>query len=339
MPERSFLTQVIQLAPEATPGTLLAATRRLQTIDFATNPQTSVEKFRPQGFKFDTVVAENREWVEAGLKISPTYTELIYPLSSVINNTSVPTGAPTTIVDGLTDTTGRLWTFEPSTSNPDTPQTFSVEQGSSVRAHRFGNVILTDFGFKFTREKTEMSGKAIAQALVDNFTLTAGTTTLPLIPITGNQLTVYLDTTSGGLGTTKIARLFDFDLQLGGRFGPIWPVDASLASFATTVETEPKASIKVIVEADTYGMGTLLPLARNSGTMFLRLLAVGPNIYTGGVTVNYQLRWDFAVKIEAIGAFSNQQGTYALEYTFDIVHDATWGKATHCELTNKQSTL
>ncbi len=339
MAERSFITQVVQVGMEdvSTPGTLVVATRRMQTLDVALKIMPKVEGFRPQGFKFDTVEATNQEWTEGTLKIGPTYTELIYPFSSVINNPAM--GQPVTIMDGLTDTTGRRWVFESSSSDPDTPLTMTIEQGSSVRAQRAGNFIVSDYSQKWSREKIEMSGKALASLFVDNHALTGGTTTLPLVPIIGEQCDVYLDATYGGLGTTKLGRFFSGDLQIASRFGAFWVCDSSLPSFAGTVETEPKHTIKVIVEADASGMSTLLPLLRNNNTMFLRVKFTGPNIYTGGVTVNYGLQQDFAVKVTGGGEFTNQQGIYGVEFDFTVVHDSGWGKALHWELVNKLTAL
>lgn len=335
MAERSTITQVVQFGMEntSTPGTAVAATKRMQTLDVTTGIKASVDAFRPSGFKFSTLLSTQREWTELDMKGAPTFSELIYPLASILKSVT-----PTTILDTAIDTTGRLWTFSPSTTTPDTVQTFTIEQGSSVRAHRMPGCIFTDFMFKFTREKAEMSGKILAGKVEDGFTLSGGTTSNPLIPITANQISVYLDTTSAGLGTTKLGRLFSGELGMASRFGPVWVVDAALPSYATTVETVPKLSFKTTVEADAAGMALLTDMRANT-TKFLRILATGPNIYTGGVVVNYSLQIDMAVSVKQPEAFKDEQGVYAIGFEMEGIHDATWGKAIEVKLTNKQTAL
>lgn len=339
MADRSSITQVVQLGVETTPGTGVAATVKMAAMDIQTQVENSTDIFRPAGFKYTTVTALEREWVSASMKGQPTYTEIIYPLASVIVAPTV-----TQFMDGLTATGVYKWVFESSTSAPDTVKTYTIEQGSSVRMQKFTNGVFSDFDFNFTREKVDMSGKLLGQA-IDNTNpgLTGSLSALALIPITANQFTVFLDTTSGGLGTTKLAKLFDYKFSLSGRLGPIWVVDSSLTSFVGTVETVPKQTVKIIVEADSQGMA-LLDLMRASTTYFMRVLSKGASLYSAGIyagasALKYQYQQDMAVQVVDTGAYTDQQGVYAIEFTFETVHDATWGKAMHIEVQNKISAL
>jgi hypothetical protein len=165
---------------------------------------------------------------------------------------------------------------------------------------------------------------------------------IPLVPIQATQLTVFLDTTSASLGTTKMPRLFDFKYDLTNRYGAVWVVDASQPSYVAVVELVPKQTVKVIVEADTAGMA-LLQLLRNDNTRFMRVLAKGATLYSSGIYVatplTYRYQQDMAVKVTEVGTFSDQQGVYAIEFTFEVFHDATWGKAAHFEIDNKVQSL
>lgn len=337
MAERSTITQVVQLGMEVTPGTPVAATKRLQTLDFQTKVMSNEDHFRPAGYKFETITAQEREWTEAPVRGQPTYTEIVYPLSSVITKAT-----PSTILDGATDTTGRKWVFEPSTSSPDDPQSFTVEQGSSVRAHQYAQAMFREFGLNFTREKLDMSGALLARSISDNFVLTGGTTSVPLVPMLAKQFSVYLDNTAAGLGTTKLGRLFTGAFALGARFGPVWVVDSALPSYADTVETVPTLNFKLLVEANTQGMA-LLDYLRSGATYFLRIEALGPDIYAAGVfAVNhlkYRFTLDMAVEVTTPEPFSDHQGVYAVGFTMTGVHDAAWGKAMHVEVVNKQTAL
>lgn len=339
MAERSALTQVVQLGIETTPGTAVAATKKLAAIDIETKVENATDMFRPAGFKFTTVTGENKEWVSANIKGQPTYTEIIYPLSSVI--VSPPTA--TQFMDGGTPTTVYKWVFEPSTSAPDTLKTFTLEQGDSVRAHKFTNGAITEFNMNFNRDKVELGGKLVGQLLTDGITLTGSLSSVALVPIQGEQFSVYLDTTSGGLGVTKLTRVFDCKFSLTNRIGPFWTVDAAQASFAGTVELVPKVTFKATVETDAAGMA-LLGYLRTNVTYFLRFVAQGATLYNAGVfagaaALRYQYQQDMAVNVVAVSPFTDHEGIYAAEFEFEVVHDPTWGKALHIEVQNKLATL
>ncbi len=336
MAERSTVTQVVQLGLEVTPGTSVAATKKLASVDVTSDLQFTIDAFRPAGFKYDTVTATEKEWVDLSFKGQPTYTEMIWLLASLIK---VPS-APTTILNGASaDTGGRRWTFEPSTSSPDTPQTFTIEQGSSVRAHKMTYGLITEMAMNFTRDKNEMSGKGIAQGITDGITLSSGgVTQLDLVPITSAQICVYIDSTSAALGTTKLGRLFMGNPSLGSRYNPVWAVDCSAPSFSTHVETPNTSGWKMMVEADAAGMAYLTG-ARSNTTYFLRILANGPVIYNAAAPyiatpLTYSFQWDMAVKISDVQPFSDHEGVYAVGFDFVTVHDATWGKAQHIEVVN-----
>ncbi len=321
MPERSAITQAVQIGVEVTPGTAVAATRRLGSIGFSIGPKVTTRNQRPTGQKYPTLAILGKEWGEAELEGSPVYTELPYPLASLM---SAPTVVQ--ILDGATPTGAYLWTFNSSPYDDDTPKTFTVEQGSSFRAHRVSNAVLTELSVAWSREEIELSGNWITRAIEDGITLTASPTSLPQVPVKPAELSVYLDTTAAGLGTTKLTRALKGEFTVGDRFAPLWVVDAALPSFATTIEGEPKVEFKMTQMADAAGMASLISM-RNGSTRFLRLEGVGPVIYTGGVTVRHKMTFDVAGQVSDVSPFSDEDGVFAVEWTFTAVVDPVWGKA------------
>jgi hypothetical protein len=123
---------------------------------------------------------------------------------------------------------------------------------------------------------------------------------------------------------------------MGDRFNPVWVLNSANTSFVAHVEQEPTAQVTLMVEADAAGMG-LLSTMRAGSTQFLRIKATSAN--TAGVGNPYSLTLDQAVKVSDVGDFSDEDGVYAIEYTFDVVYDATWAKALQVELVNKQTAL
>ena len=328
MAERSSLNQNVQIGVEVVHGTPVAATTRLQSIGIEPSISVETSAFRPIGSKFNALSTLGKEWVEAAITGRATYTELQYLLSSVIS-----TGVVTELEPGVSQ-----WVFTPNTRDDDAPKTFTIEHGSSVRADRFSYGLVTEMGMTFNRDSIEITGSMLGKALEDNFTMTTGgITSPPLVPILPTQVSVYLDDTAAGLGTTKMTRMVSAEFSLGSRFGPVWVLDAANPSFVNHVETEPDLTCSVMLQADTQGMG-LLNTLRAGDTKFLRIEAVG-GIVTGGVVEEYRLNLDMAAKVSDTGGFSDADGVYAAEFTFLGVHDGTWGKALEFTLVNELDTL
>lgn len=329
MPERSSLNQVVQVGVETTAGTSVAATKRFQSIGIEPSPSVEMDQFRPAGQKFRAITTLGKEWTEAGIAGRGSYTEIIYLLSSVLN-----TGVITT-PDAAGAPTARKWVFSPSSTADDTPKTFTIEHGSAVRAAKFSYGLVSEFGMSFSRDVIEVSGSMLGRAVVDNIVLTASPTVIDLVPIIPTQVSVYVDTTSAALGTTKLTRAISADFNLGSRFGPVWVLDAANTSFVNHIETEPDLTLNLLLQADAQGMG-LLEQLRDGATRFVRIEAVGSNI---GGAITYKFTLDMAVKVADTGGFSDADGVFAVEFNFVGVHDGTWGKAIEVSVVNELTAL
>lgn len=339
MAERTTVTQINQIGIEGagTPGTAVAATKRMTALSIGPAISTDINFFVPAGQKFASVAAVNREWVEASLEGQPTYSELVYPLSSLL---TTPTVAE--ILDGATPTGGFRWNFNPSSTAEDTPKTFTVEQGSSFRAQRFAYGIVTELGMEIGRDALSLDGSMLGTRLEDGITLTpgAGVTTVPLVPILPSQIDVFLDATPGGIGTTKLARVLSAGINISERYGPLWVLDSSKTSWAAHVELVPTATVTMTVEADAQGMA-LLTNMRGGDTRFIRIRGIGSRIYTGATNVDHSFQFDCSAKVSEPGDYADADGVYAIEFTFQIVHDTTagWNKALSVELINEVAAL
>lgn len=180
----------------------------------------------------------------------------------------------------------------------------------------------------------ELSGNATASAT--GVTIVIGPIqTIPLIPIVPTQVSVFMDTTFSGLGTTKLTRCISAEFTLGSRFAGVWVLDAAQPSFVNHIETEPDLSLTLMLQADTQGMA-LLDDMRDGDTKFIRIQAIGPVIETG---FNHSFTLDIAVKVADTGGFSDQDGVYAIEFSFVGVTDGAWGKALECVIQNALTAL
>lgn len=324
MADRASIFQTIQVGVESTPGTSVAASKKLQSMMIEPGMKAEIQSYRAMGSKFPSLAALGKEWTEASVSGGLTYSEIVYPLSSVLN-TATPTG-----------TTAKTWVFTPATSSADTPKTFTVEQGGSIRAHKFTYGLFNSFGVKFSRESCEVSGSMLGAALTDNITMTGSPTSVELVPVLPTQVLVYLADTAAGLdGASALGRVVSVEWNISDRFGPVWALNGA-TTWAAFVETEPKLDVKMTMEADAEGMALITPM-RAGTTKFVRIEATGAVI--GGGPDTYQLTIDTACKIVDVDPFSDEDGVYAIGWSMSGFHDATWGKATSITVVNQVASL
>lgn len=333
MPERTALTQVVQIGVESTPGTAVPATKRLQSLTVSLGPKLDVRMTRPSGYKVATIAAPGKEWVEGRAQGQLTYTELVYLLSSVFKTvTPTQVNAP----GGL----AYKWTFAPSVSSEEQFKTYTLEYGSAVRAERVAHVLFTGLSVSFNRENCEVNAPFIGMAMEDPFTLTStGVSAIELMPVLGTQLSLYVADTPAGLSNTanKLTRAFSAEFSVDDRYEPLWVVDAAKQSFVTVSEKPAAPTLKFTVEADAAGMA-LLPVARQGDTRFVRIEAIGRTIDATPPTP-YRLTLDVAVKITGVSDFKDEQAVVALDYECEVVYDAGWTKFLQAEVVNTLTAL
>jgi hypothetical protein len=327
MAERSAISTVAQIGVETTSGTAVAADKLLAALMIAPSIKSEVDEIGPQGYIFDTALALNREWCEADLSGYPTYEELTYLLSSLILATT----------SSASGTTGHKWTFAPTSTGGDTVKTYTVESGSASRAGKFAYGLVDSLTLKWGRSGgVDLKGKMIGQRYTDGITMTASPTAVALTPITPGEIDIYLDTTYGGLGGTKLTKVRQAEWTFDGRWSPAWYLNTASTSFGGHTEIKPKSSLKIKATADSTSMGWLTNL-RAGDTLFARIQGTGPQI-GAGPAVN-SLKADMALQVHNVGKFEDDGGLYAIEWDFGVVHNAGWGKALSIELINSLSTL
>lgn len=325
MAENATLYQLTQIGVEVTPGTGVAATKRMTALSIEPGIRADVKTYRPTGYKFATVASLAKEWTEASLSGPLTYTEIIYVLSSLLK-TVTPTG-----------TTAKVWTFAPTSTATDTRKTYTVEHGSGERGMKFVHGLVTGLTMNFSREECTLTGTMLGKALQDNTALTSLTSAaeVPLLPVMPTQVQIYLADTAAGLaGATALSRAFAGGFTLENTSGAVFPLNAS-SSFAATVDTEPRASGRLKAAVDSEGMALLTNL-RAGSTKFMRIKAQGDLI--AGSDYN-TLQVDMATKVSNVQQFSDEQGVYAVEWEFALVHDSTYGKALEIAVTNTLTSL
>lgn len=325
-PERATINQRIQIGAESVIGTAVPASKQLECFDWTFGINGDIVSYRPTGHKYPTVSEENTEWVDGTLAGVLDYNGVIYPLAGVMGTTSpVSHGSSSTAKD---------WIFTPVITGAATPQTYTIQQGDSTHAHSFAYGLFTAFGFKGDRKSFTVSGTTIGLPISDGITLTASPTTVALAPMVAKQFNLYIDSTSGALGTTQFPKALQIDYSMGGVYQPFWPLNRSNVGFASHVDLAPTATIKIMLEADTQGMSLLANMQAGS-TQYVRVNAIGSQIASDGPGAVYNMyQHDFAVKIGKPSTYQDKDGIFAIEWLGQIVEDASWGKSQLVTVTN-----
>lgn len=326
MAEISTIAQGVQIGVENTPGTAVSANKKLQATSITPAIKVTIKDFRPAGGKYATLAVYGKEWTESKIDGQMSYNDMVYLLAA-----HVAYAAPAQ--QGVTS--AYLWGHESAQDSEDTVKTYTVEQGSSVRAHKNAYGLINMLGYSINRDECKVRGSMIGHRITDGITMTATPTEIEAVPISPDSVCVYCDEDSGDLGTTKLTRVFSIDWEQSARFGAVWPVDCALDNFAAHVETEPKSTFKLVTAANSQGMG-FLANARAGTKLFFRVESNGAEIDTGE---NYLFQHDLCATVAEIGEFRDEQGVYALEWTFNVKYDPTWGKAFAFAIENGLSAL
>lgn len=332
--ERTSVNQHIQIGAESTSalGTNVSAGKELLCYDMVMQPEGDTTFYRGSGRKYDAEQEQHTEWLSATWNGNMDYNGIIYPLVSIGGNVSS--------VAHLASSTAKDWIITPPVTGSIVPRTYTVEQGDSVYAQKVNYLLFTDFGYTFERKSTTMTAKSMSQLLQTGITLTSTPSIVALAPMPGKHFNLYADTTSGGLGTTQLAKALKVQFQMSGAYGQFFPINRANASYTAHVDLAPQVTIKILLEADSTALAFMAAWEAGT-TYFVRVDALGTvAIATDGPgSIFNEFKHDMAIKFDKPDAFSDSNGVYAIGLNGRIVEDATWGNAQIFTVTNLISSL
>src|SRR4051812_20832644 len=103
MGEVASVLQGVQFGLETTPGTAVAAGKRLQEFVIEPGIKVANKTFRGQGHIFPSLAEVTKEWTEFRWSGPATYASMLYPASSALAKVSPSTPGGATLT--------RLWTI------------------------------------------------------------------------------------------------------------------------------------------------------------------------------------------------------------------------------------
>src|SRR6185437_7869956 len=159
-----------------------------------------------------------------------------------------------------------------------------------------------------------VEGDWFAQAFTEGATLTSSPAEVALLPMTGAQANIYLDTTSAGIGTTQLNDPLKVDFKASGYYGQYWPINRANNSFGAHVELLPKNELKITLQANSTGIAVKTNYLETGSRCYVRTDIQGAVIDSGN-SISARMRHDMACFVTDMAEFSDVDGVYAVEYT------------------------
>lgn len=328
MTERATAVQAAQIGVETTAGTAVTASKRLLSVGFKQGIKQDTRAEMSQGFKVPTAVSIGKEWTEGSFDGYAGYNDLAYLLSSVLLGTT-PTGAGT----------DKTWTFTPAVRSSDTPKTFTMQIGDANTRHTTtAHNVVTDLSLSWSKENIAVAGSYMGKRITDDTGALDTATDVTNVVLQPGDTDFYLDTSSGGLGGTRLTRVIKAKLDIKGRWAPAFFADSSEDSFTTITEKGLPVTLSLTLAADAVGMGYLTQY-RAGTLLYPRWRTTGPA--TGG-TDPYRFTFDMAARItKAFEPLADVDGIYAYDLELSAVLDPGWnsGQTLTAQLINTLAAL
>lgn len=181
-------------------------------------------------------------------------------------------------------------------------------------------------------------GSSPAVAITTEQAGAATTTAIEQQPVSLSQFDFYLDSAYANIGTTKRCETLEFRLNVPAKRERVTVLCTDYPSFKDTVENPLEGATGQLVLVYDSAIVTLLNAMNQASkpTYFLRGIAVGANI---GASADYTFQVDLAVKLAQPTERRNVGGVYAMEFNFQVVHDATMGGAADFSIVSTRSAL
>jgi hypothetical protein len=313
--DRATVFQTIKLAPEATKGTApaaIASYKKLSSMGIGFSITPTIKVFKPAGQKYTTLAALNREQTDLSLDGIPTYTEIVYALSSVLSEAVITAPSGTTGVPSGERVMGddsTHWFFMPSATDADSPITYTIYQGSVARSHRAKYAQIASFGIAFNTSDSSLSGGGIGKAIEDDQHMPGNEFNTVVIDATGGTYTL----TYGGATTAAIA------------------YDATAATVLAALELLSTIPVGALRIEDTATLTYTVEFGGSLGEADVALTSTATNLTGGASTavVTETLKGGAITSVGLVPILPTQVCIYAFDAAQDDINDDTDETATY----------
>jgi hypothetical protein len=226
------------------------------------------------------------------------------------------TGTGLTSLVAPTISSTRRWQWQPLQNAPDSPVTYTQEQGSSSAGAQAAFALVNGMTMTFTKDEASIKGDYFTRTITDNFTLTTGVADVPAVPVDPASTSIYVGDSL--LTMTRLTKCLKLELNLGDKYDPIMTINDAVTSLADYVEKAVDATFKFTVELDSTAF-TLLSRMRSATTQFIRVESLGPVIENN---IRSRVQMTFPVKF-LDAPRDNMDGVFTTEFNATLVYDPT----------------
>lgn len=315
MAGRAYVNRQVQVGVETTSGTPVAANKSLPSTSIELTRELNVKQYRGLGHKLVTTTKVTQDWASGKLTSPLNYTEIVYPLSTLI--------APT-ITTPLNGILTRKWVWSPADQGEDTFKSLTIQEGDSVAAQQSAFAVLTEFGVDIKEDDATIDGTLIAQNLAAG-SLTASPTSIAQMPIGPREIDVYMDAIGGTIGTTKVTDAMAAGFKISNKYAAKWVLNTSNTTWKETVEMPLTMTGNILTEHNAQSRAFYAAISNSSNPYYLiRLQATGPTIEAVTPTYTYLLQIDFAAQVVATEQ-QDASGVYGYSYSLLPTYHSTFG--------------
>ena len=313
MAGRGTVNRTVQIGVESVAGTPVAADKSLPTMSFVLSRTLESKEFRAQGYKAAGEVPIVKDFGTGTLSGPLNYTEIIYPLNTLVTGVIATPGG---------GTTSRTHTFSPGLTGTDTFKTLTIQEGDGTAATQMAYSLLTDFAINITLDDASISGTVLGKGPTTT-TLTGGPSLVAQRSSTPRQIDLFMDTTFGGIGVTKVTDCLSINVALNNKQTPKWVLNTAETSFKETIEIVPTLSFDFETEHNAQSRALFASITSSANpTQYLRLKSTGALI-EGALPYYFQL--DAAVKVNAMEQ-TDVDGVWGYKYSCTPIADSGLAK-------------
>lgn len=240
----------------------------------------------------------------------------------------------TTQPDAVTAATAYQHVFTLNPDGEDTKNTYTVIWGDSDQALQALYAVFNSLGIQIQRGQLQFTTAMLSREPTAGATIpSSGVIDVAAAPISAVKYDVFCDDTWDDLGTTKLARIYEANLDLGDKYQADSPINSAITSFDSLLEAEDQSyAFNPRVALDAVAAG-LVSTFKAGAFKFWRILCTGP-VIGGAITYSHQL--DFCTLITGrgeVGAAPNSP-RITLPLTTVLAKDPTGGKSLEATLVN-----
>ena len=320
----------IQAGKETTAGTAVAATSQYMGMTLTTNldDRTIVQPDDERG----SLAGSHRSYTptqlwQGTISGNVTYEDLPYLLRMAIKGAVTPS---------TVDTSARLWTYAPSLTAANVPDTNTLEMGDDTQEYESEYVFATDLEISGSIEdalkfRATLVGRQLAAS-----TFTGALAARTVEDAIAAKTKIYIDDTGGTIGTTqKTLTLIDWTWKLPAHFVVKRHQDGNLY-FSGYSEVKMKPTLEIVCEMNSTVV-TLRTKHTAETRQLVRLRTSGS--LCGAATAVREVTSDGAYKIVSMGSFDERSGANIVRLRLEGEYDATWAKLFEIQAQNAVATL